>query len=81
MLVSIAAQNKDFNDHVKFLTSHVPNKSEADLRLEFIQSNWLDDNAPNENYFYNFTKGFEAFLYYYYHVDRSLFKYFDPDNI
>jgi len=78
MLITIKDQKKEFNNHIDKLVAQCPGKTKIELFNEFFAENGFN-NKYNENYFYDFTLAFEAFLYFKYNVYKHL-KYFDIER-
>ena len=77
MIVSIQQQRKDFNDHIKFLCN-LADPNDKELMFRFVREGNFT-NKIEENYFYDFTRAFEAYLYIVYDVDASNFRYYRPE--
>lgn len=79
MIMTIADQKKEFNTHIAELVALCPGKTQIELFHEFM-ANEIFNCYVDENYFYEFTLAFEAFLYFNYRIDAKNFKYFDSDR-
>ena len=79
MIMTIADQKKEFNNHIAKLVALCPGKTQAELFHEFM-ANEMFNCFVDENYFYEFTLAFEEFLYFTYRMDTADFKYFDLDR-